>query len=59
MEARMLLQVHDELIFEAPQREIAQLIPLVRRIMEGAITLDVPLTVTMKHGPNWLDLTPV
>ncbi len=59
LESRMVLQVHDELVFEAPQRELQALMPLVRRVMEGAITLDVPLTVTMKAGPNWLDLTEV
>jgi len=51
------LQVHDELIFETPRRELKTLVALVRRIMEGAIALSVPLTVTVKAGPNWLDLT--
>ncbi len=59
LEGRMILQVHDELIFEAPQRELQRLMPLVRRIMEGAMVLDVPLTVTMKAGPNWLDLSEI
>ena len=54
---RMVLQVHDELVFEAPRREMEPLARLVRRLMEGAIALNVPLTVTMKAGPNWLDLT--
>ncbi|MDP3723118.1 MAG: DNA polymerase I [Candidatus Omnitrophota bacterium] len=53
----MVVQVHDELVFEAPRRELDRLVPLVRRVMEGAMTLDVPLRVTLKHGPNWLDLT--
>ncbi len=57
--SRMVLQVHDELIFEVPHREQELLVALVRRIMEGAIALTVPLTVTVKAGPNWLDLTPV
>ena len=56
---RMVLQVHDELVFEAPEQELARLVPLVRRVMEGAIALDVPLTVTVKAGPNWLDLQPI
>ena len=59
LESRMVLQVHDELVFESPRSELNTLRPLVRRIMEGAIVLDVPLEVTMKTGPNWLDLTPV
>ena len=57
--SRMVLQVHDELVFETPRRELSALIDVVRQIMEGAITLLVPLTVTMKTGPNWLDLQEV
>ncbi|MBI3996132.1 MAG: DNA polymerase I [Candidatus Omnitrophica bacterium] len=57
LKSQMLLQVHDELVFESPRGEVARLVPLVRRIMEGAIALDVPLTVTVKAGPNWLDLS--
>ncbi|MBI1992573.1 MAG: DNA polymerase I, partial [Candidatus Omnitrophica bacterium] len=54
---RMVLQVHDELVFEVPRQELEPLAALVRPIMEGAIALRVPLMVTMKAGPNWLDLT--
>ena len=56
---RMVLQVHDELVFETPRGELDRLARLVRETMEGAIALDVPLTVTLKAGPNWLDLTPL
>ncbi|PIQ84846.1 MAG: DNA polymerase I [Candidatus Omnitrophica bacterium CG11_big_fil_rev_8_21_14_0_20_63_9] len=59
MKSRMVLQVHDELIFEVPKAELAALAALVRRTMEGAIALDVPLTVTVKAGPNWLEMAPV
>jgi DNA polymerase-1 len=59
MSSRMVLQVHDELVFETTREELSALMPLVRRIMEGAIVLDVPLEVTIKTGPNWLDLQPV
>ena len=59
LSSRMVVQVHDELVFEAPRPELDRLAPLVRRVMEGAMTLDVPLRVTLKHGPNWLDLTTV
>ena len=59
LKGRMLLQVHDELVFEAPQTELPPLAALVREVMEGAITLDIPLTVTIKAGPNWLDLSPI
>ncbi len=57
--SRMVLQVHDELVFEAPRAELTALAELVRRVMEGALPLDVPLTVTLKAGPNWLDLAPL
>ncbi len=57
--SRMVLQVHDELVFEAKRSELEVLVPLIRRVMEGAIALRVPLTVTMKAGPNWLELEPV
>ena len=59
LKSRMVLQVHDELVFEAPRKELQALAALVRSTMEGAIELRVPLTVTLKAGPNWLDLTPI
>ena len=57
--SRMLLQVHDELLFEAPREEQSALVALVRPIMEGVMPLDVALTVTVKAGPNWLQLAPL
>lgn len=53
MESRMLLTVHDELVFEAPPDELEALSTLARRAMEGAAELDVPLVVEVGHGPNW------
>ena len=53
--ARMLLQVHDELVFEVPEAEIAATEALVRRIMEGAASLSVPLAVEVGHGHCWAD----
>jgi len=53
--ARMLLQVHDELVFEAPPNEEAQLRQLVEREMTTAIALDVPLVVDIGTGKNWLE----
>ena len=55
LESTMLLQVHDELVFEAPEREIEQLIAVVKAEMEGAAELKVPLVVDVGVGPNWLD----
>ena len=51
--SRMLLQVHDELLFEAPPDEEARLMALAAEIMEGAMALDVPLKVDVKAGADW------
>ncbi len=51
--ARMILTVHDELLFEAPRDEAAEVAALVRRHMEGAADLAVPLTVEAGIGENW------
>ncbi|MEK6259655.1 MAG: DNA polymerase I [Planctomycetota bacterium] len=56
---RMLLQIHDELVFETPQSEVASLIDLVRHEMQHAMELSVPLVVDVSVGDNWLDTQPV
>ncbi|HEV8227613.1 MAG TPA: DNA polymerase, partial [Methylomirabilota bacterium] len=53
LESRMLLQVHDELLFEAPEAEVARLESLARQVMESAMALDVPLKVDVKTGVDW------
>jgi DNA polymerase-1 len=53
--ARMLLQVHDELVFEVPGPELDEVTALVKREMEGAAELSVPLLVETGAGDNWLD----
>jgi len=53
--ATMLLQVHDELVFEAPASETDALSAIVKREMEGAATLAVPLIVDIGAGANWLE----
>jgi DNA polymerase I len=55
-QARMLLQIHDELVFEAPEDEIPRLTALVRHTMTTALSLNVPLTVAVAAGANWLDV---
>jgi DNA polymerase-1 len=55
LKARMLLQVHDELVLEVPPEEVDAVKALVKREMEGALTLDVPVEVGMDTGDNWLD----
>jgi DNA polymerase I len=55
-EAKMILQVHDELLFEAPAKERAKLERLVKEEMEGVYKLAVPIVVEIGVGPNWRDL---
>ncbi|HEV2207012.1 MAG TPA: DNA polymerase I [Candidatus Acidoferrales bacterium] len=54
--ARMILQVHDELLFEAPEDEIPVLARVVKEVMEGAHKFRVPIVAETKIGPNWRDL---
>ncbi|OLB29871.1 MAG: DNA polymerase I [Acidobacteria bacterium] len=55
-EAQMILQVHDELLFESPAKESARLRKLVKEEMEGVHQLAVPIVVEIGVGPNWRDL---
>lgn len=59
LRARMLLQVHDELVLEVPRQELEDTARLVRQQMENAMSLSVPLKVTTEAGPNWYDMTPL
>ncbi len=59
LRAQALLQVHDELLLEAPPDEVAAVGSLARRAMEGVMDLAVPLVVELKSGPNWRDLAPL
>jgi DNA polymerase-1 len=53
LSAAMLLQLHDELLFEVPRPQLADTARLVRRVMEGVVRLKVPLTVDLRVGENW------
>jgi len=59
LRTQMILQVHDELIVEAPEEEIEAAIPLMCEVMEHAFELDAPLEVDLKMGPNWEEMDPV
>jgi len=60
LDAAMILQVHDELLFECREDHAPDLAPLVREAMEGAYPLDgVPLKVDVKIGKNWAEMQPV
>ena len=56
LKARMLLQIHDELVFECPVEEVPALAELVKSSMTSALTLKVPLKVDLAVGDNWLDV---
>jgi DNA polymerase-1 len=58
-QAKMLLSVHDELVFEAPPKEVSAVAKLVREEMCGAMKLDVPLDVEVAAGKNWLEVEEV
>ncbi len=58
LESRLLLQVHDELVLEVPSSETEQCVALLRREMENAVKLSVPLNVDIQTGPNWKDMEP-
>jgi DNA polymerase-1 len=51
--ARLVLQVHDELLFEIPETEIATLVPVLKKTMETVVSLSVPLVVGIGIGKNW------
>jgi DNA polymerase-1 len=55
MRSRMLLQVHDELVFEVPEEELAIMQKLVPEVMENAIELNVPLKADVSYGRSWYE----
>ena len=52
---KLLLQVHDELVFDAPDEEIKEVSALIKNTMESSVKIEVPLIVDIGVGPNWLD----
>ena len=56
LSGRMLLQVHDELVFEVPEPEVGGFAEIVPRVMTGAYELATGLEVEAKAGPNWADM---
>lgn len=59
LRTRLLLQVHDELIAEAPESEVTAAAQLLREVMSGVYELKVPLSVNLETGPNWEEMSPV
>lgn len=54
LRGRVVMQVHDELLVEAPEAEVERIRELLKREMEGVYTLDVPIVVDVGSGPNWM-----
>ena len=54
LRSRMVMQIHDELVFDVPKEEEAEVVEIVRREMSGAIDFGVPLEVSVGSGPDWL-----
>ena len=57
MNSMMILQVHDELIFEVPHNELSQMESIVSELMPSSLKLDVPLEVEIKKGYDWGNLS--
>jgi DNA polymerase-1 len=55
LESKLLLQVHDELIFEVPKSELDKMLAIVPEVMESAVALDVPLKVDVNYGATWYE----
>jgi len=59
LKAKMILQIHDELVFDVNQQELKELVELVKDRMENVLKLDVPIKVDIKFGKNWLEMEEV
>jgi DNA polymerase-1 len=58
LRARMLLQVHDELVFEVPKEQLGATVAVVQEVMQGPMVLRVPLKTDAKVGANWAEMQP-
>lgn len=59
LETRLILQIHDELLFEVPKGELKSVAPIVKEKMERAFVLSVPIVVDLKVGKNWGEMVPL
>jgi len=58
LKSRMIMQIHDELVFDLPEKELKELAALAKDRMENVLKLSVPIIVDIKYGQNWLDMEP-
>jgi DNA polymerase-1 len=54
LQTKMTMQVHDELVFDAPRSELETVMPIIREHMKSAIATEVPIVVEIGYGENWL-----
>jgi len=59
LDAKMTIQVHDELVFDVPKKNCESAASQIEKIMENVVSLKVPLKVDVEAGRNWLDTVPV
>jgi DNA polymerase-1 len=52
----MIMQVHDELVFEVPEEELQKATPMIQKEMETVMDLSVPLRISISSGKNWAEL---
>jgi DNA polymerase-1 len=56
LSSKMIMQVHDELVFEIPEGELERALPLIQHEMETVMSLSVPLKVSIHSGKNWAEV---
>jgi DNA polymerase-1 len=59
LKARMLLQVHDELVFEVPEKELKKTAGIIQDVMTNAYPLSIPLSTEARYGKNWGEMKPI
>ena len=59
LQARMVLQVHDEIVLEVPRTEVSTVVAMTREVMESAYELSIPLKVDVERGENWLEMVAI